>query len=105
MGGGRKMITIEVDQEKLKELYLQRIDEHSQEHESEVFFMNSKQLAIYLNMSCNTIVTHLLYDEEFPKIRLGSKWLFHKKEVNKYMEKYYNEVRKNGGSIVNYKRK
>lgn len=99
------MITIEVGQEKLKELYLQKIDEHLQELESEVFFMNSKQLAIYLNMSWNTIVTHLLYDEEFPKIRLGSKWLFHKKEVGKYMEKYYNEVRKNGGSIVNYKRK
>ncbi|WP_203248646.1 hypothetical protein [Sporosarcina beigongshangi] len=45
------MITIEVDQEKLKELYLQKIDEHLQELESEVFFMNSKQLAKYLNMS------------------------------------------------------
>jgi len=45
------LITIEVDQEKLKELYLQKIDEHLQELESEVFFMNSKQLAKYLNMS------------------------------------------------------
>jgi len=99
------LITIEVDQEKLEKLYLQKIDEHLQKLESEVFFMNSKQLCTYLNMSWNTIVTHLLYDEEFPKIRLGNKWLFHKKEVGKYMEKYYNEVRKNGGSMVNYKRK
>ena len=66
------MINIEVDQEKLKELYLQKIDEHLQELESDVFFMNSKQLAIN-------------------KIRLGKR-LFHKKEVGKYMEKYYKEV-------------
>jgi lipopolysaccharide biosynthesis glycosyltransferase len=75
------MINIEVDQEKLKELYLQKIDEHLQESESDLLFMNLKQLATYLNMSWNTIVTHLLYEEEFPKIRLGSKRLFHKKEV------------------------
>ena len=67
--------------------------------------MNSKQLAIYLNMSWNTIVTHLLYEEEFPKIRLGSKRLFHKKEVGKYMEKYYIEVRKSGRDINSYKQK
>lgn len=35
------MITIEVELEKMKELYLQKIDEHLQELESEVFFMNS----------------------------------------------------------------
>ncbi|PIC70635.1 hypothetical protein CSV77_06855 [Sporosarcina sp. P16b] len=105
MDGRRKMITMKVDQEKLKGLYLQKIDEHLQELESVVFFVNSKQLATYLNMSWNKIVTHILYDEEFPKIRLGSKWLFHKKEVGKYMERYNNEVRKNGGSIVSYIRK
>jgi len=99
------MINIQVDQEKIKELYLQKIDERLRELESEVFFMNSKQLAAYLNMSWNSIVTHILSDEEFPKIRLGSKWLFHKKEVSNYMEKYYDEVRKNGGDILTFKRK
>ena len=56
-------------------------------------------------MTWNTIVTLLLHGEEFPKIRLGSKWLFHKIDVGKYVEKYYNEARKNDGSIVSYKRK
>ena len=67
------MIILKVDLEKLKELYLQKIGEHLQELESEVFFMNSKQLAKYLNMSWNTIVTKNLFNVEFPKIRLGSK--------------------------------
>lgn len=99
------MITFEINQEELKELYLQKIEEHIQELESEVFFMNTKQLASYLNMSWNTIVTNLLYDEEFPKVRLGSKWLFNKEEVQKYMKKYYFEVCDNGGDILKYKRR
>ncbi|MDQ7861123.1 group-specific protein [Peribacillus frigoritolerans] len=77
------MISFEIDQELLKELYIQKVEEHLQEIEMEVFFMDSKQLATYLNMSWNTIVSHLLYDERFPKVRLGSKWLFNEKEVKK----------------------
>ncbi|MCU6603921.1 helix-turn-helix domain-containing protein [Peribacillus frigoritolerans] len=99
------MISFEIDQELLKELYLQKVEEHLQEIEMEVFFMDSKQLATYLNMSWNTIVSHLLYDEKFPKLRLGSKWLFNRKEVQEFMEKYYLEVRNNGGDILKYKRK
>lgn len=98
------MINFEIDQELLKELYLQKVEEHLQEIEMEVFFMDSKQLATYLNMSWNTIVSHLLYDEKFPKVRLGSKWLFNRKEVQEFMEKYYLEVRNNGGDILKYKR-
>ena len=98
------MIHLEIDQKQLKELYLQKVEEYLQELESEVFFMNSKQLASYLNMSWNSIVTHLLYDDDFPKIRLGSKWIFHKKEVQEYMDKYYVDVRNNGGDILKYKR-
>ncbi len=99
------MISFEIDQELLKELYLQKVEEHLQEIEMEVFFIDSKQLVTYLNMSWNTIVSHLLYDEKFPKVRLGSKWLFNRKEVQEFMEKYYLEVRNNGGDILKYKRK
>lgn len=105
MDRGKEMISFEIDQELLKELYLQKVEEHLQEIEMEVFFMDSKQLATYLNMSWNTIVSHLLYDEKFPKVRLGSKWLFNRKEVQEFMEKYYLEVRNNGGDILKYKRK
>jgi excisionase family DNA binding protein len=99
------MINFEIDQELLKELYLRKVEEHLQEIEMEVFFMDSKQLATYLNMSWNTIVSHLLYDEKFPKVRLGSKWLFNRIEVQEFMKKYYVEVRNNGGDILKYKRK
>ncbi len=103
--GGVVMITLEINQEQLKELYLRKVEERLEELEAEVFFMNSKQLTSYLNMSWNSICTHLLYEENFPKIRLGSKWLFKRKDVQEYMEKYYDNVRNNGGDILKYKRK
>jgi excisionase family DNA binding protein len=99
------MIHLEIDEEQLKDLYLEKVEEKLEKLEADVFFMNSKQLSAYLNMSWNTIVEHLLYDKEFPSIRLGSKWLFNRKEVERYMDKYYVAVRNNGGDIVRYKRK
>ncbi|WP_210471674.1 helix-turn-helix domain-containing protein [Sporosarcina sp. 6E9] len=99
------MIVLEIDQKQLKDLYLQKVEEKLKELESEVFFMNSKQLCGYLNMSWNTIVDSFLYDDEFPSLRVGTKWLFNKKEVQKYMEKYYEELKYNGKDILKYQRK
>jgi phage pi2 protein 07 len=101
----KKMINVEVDREQLKELYLQKVEERLKEIELEVFFMDSKQLSAYLNMSWNTIASNLLYEEDFPKVRLGTKWLFNRKEVQEFMQKYYIEIRNNGGDILRYKRK
>ena len=99
------MLHLEIDEEQLRDLYLEKVEEKLEELNAEVFFLNSKQLAAYLNMSWNTIVEHLLYRDDFPSIRLGSKWLFNRKEVETYMEKYYMAVRNNGGDILRYKKK
>lgn len=99
------MITLEVNQEELKEIYLQKIDEKLKEFENDVFFMNSKQLTTYLNMSWASVEKHMLHDTEFGAIRLGSKWLFHKKTVDEYMNKFYQAVRDQGGDIQKYVRK
>lgn len=99
------MIRVEIDEQELKNIYLQKVEERLEELESMVFFMNSKQLCEYLNMSWNTIVESFLYDEEFPSLKVGTKWLFNRKEVQKYMEKYYDEVKINGKDILKYRRK
>lgn len=99
------MIKVNVDVEQLKEIYSQKIEERLKEIESHVFFLNSEQLEEYVNMSWNSITAHLMSDEEFPKIRLGRRWLFPRKKVKLYMEKYYEEVRDDGGDISKFKRK
>lgn len=99
------MIHVQIDNEALKALYLERVNEHLKEIEETVFFMNSKQLQKYLNMSWSSIETYFLHDPEFGSIRLGSRWLHHKRQVDSYMERYYQEVKQNGGDITAYKRK
>lgn len=37
------MFNIEIDEEKLTALYLEKVEEHLQEIETEMYFMNSKQ--------------------------------------------------------------
>lgn len=99
------MIQVQVDYEELKVMYLAKLDEHLQQIEAEVFFMDSKQLCKYLGMSWTNIVTHLLSDPEYPSCRLGNKWLFPRKEVSEYMQKYYEAVRNDTGDIKTFKRK
>lgn len=99
------MIQVSIDEEQLKALYLQKVDEKLKELEQDVFFMNSKQLQAYVNMSWPSIEKHILYDERFGAIRLGNRWLFHKKTVDEYMSKFYEAVRDQGGDIQKYVRK
>lgn len=99
------MINIEVDYEELKRIYIDKVEEHLKEIESNHYFMNTKQLCDYLNMSWPSIEKKFLYEYEFGAIRLGSKWLFNRKQVDKYMDSYYEKVRANGGDILKYKSK
>lgn len=99
------MIQFQIDQEELKALYLAKLDERMKEIEQEVFFMDSKALCQFTGMSWTNVTNHLMSDQDFPAIRLGNKWLFPRKEVSEYMQKYYEAVRDHGGDIKNYKRK
>ena len=98
------MIELHIDTDELKALYIAKLDERMKEIEQDVFFMNSKQLQKYLNMGWNSIQEHLLHDPEFGAIKLGSRWLFNKKQVDVFMQRYYEEVRDNGGDILKYRR-
>lgn len=97
------MIDFNINTERLEGIYREKVEEHlNKVKEDNVFFMNSKQLQMYLNMSWNSITTHLISDESFPSLRLGRKWLFPKKEVDSFMEEYYKKVKSEGGDILNY---
>ncbi|MGB2871792.1 helix-turn-helix domain-containing protein [Psychrobacillus psychrotolerans] len=98
------MIQLNIDEEAFKEMYSQKIDEYLGTIERESMFMSFNDLVKYLNMSNVSIREFLLWRNDFPKIRLGSKWLFPRKEVANFMEKYLDEVRAVGGDIHAMKR-
>lgn len=102
---GEEMIHVQIDQEELKALYLEKLDRHLKEIEANVFFMDSKSLCQFTGMSWTNVSTHLMSDSDFPAIRLGNKWLFPRKEVSEYMQKYYEAVRDSGGDIKTYQKK
>ncbi|WP_203332624.1 helix-turn-helix domain-containing protein [Planococcus beigongshangi] len=99
------MIQVQIDESQLKALYLEQLDKRMKEIEGEVFFMSSKELCRFVGMSWPLVSAHLISDYDFPKIRMGNKWLFPKREVAEYMQKYYEAVRDNGGDIKTYKKK
>lgn len=103
--GGINMIDININQDELRELAREALQQKLDEIKDDVFFMDSKQLQKFVCMSWNSIVTHLLSDEQFPAIRLGNRWLFPRKEVEAYMQKFYEAVRDDGGDIYKYVRK
>ena len=51
--------------------------------------MTTKELCKQLNMSWNTVQKHFFHLEEFPKKKIGAKWYFHRKQLELFLEKYY----------------
>ncbi|MCB5238901.1 DNA-binding protein [Niallia circulans] len=88
------MIEIKVDEEELKALYIDEIQKRLDEIELESLFMDSKQLCAVLSMSWPTVEKLFLVDPNFPSIRVGKKWLFHRKQVQEYVDRWYIETRK-----------
>jgi hypothetical protein len=68
--GGLYVITFDINEQELREMFTQKLDEHIQQIKSDTFFMTSKQLCSYLNLSWNTVA------EYFCKAR-------HRKKINK----------------------
>nr|WP_285890865.1 helix-turn-helix domain-containing protein [Mesobacillus maritimus] len=83
----------------MKELYLSEVQKHLKNMERDTMLMDSKQLCEKLNLSWPTIEKLFLSDPNFPKMRVGKKWLFNRKEVQTYIDKWSGEVRQKGGTI------
>ncbi|MBT2729200.1 DNA-binding protein [Bacillus sp. ISL-75] len=93
------MIQFSLNEEGLKELYLSEVQKHLENMEMDTMLMDSKQLCKKLNLSWPTIEKLFLYDPNFPKMRVGKKWLFNRKEVQKYIDYWSDEIRQKGGTI------
>jgi predicted DNA-binding transcriptional regulator AlpA len=87
------MIEIKLDDNELKEIYLAEVRKKLEKFEAESLLMDSKQLCKMLSLSWPTVVDTFLRDPNFPSIRLGSKWLFNRYEVQEYINKWSIEIK------------
>ena len=81
-----KMVEIKLDDDELKELYLAEVQKRLDEIQLQSFLMDTKQLCKMLSLSWPTVEKLFIRDPNFPKMRIGSKWLFNRKEVEAYID-------------------
>lgn len=82
------MIDIKVNEEELKSIYLAEVRKRLDEIELQTMLMNSKQLCKMLSLSWPTVERIFLSDPNFPKIRIGAKWVFNRREVQEYVDRW-----------------
>ncbi len=75
-----------LDDNELKELYLAEVKKKLEGIEFQSILMDSRQLCKMLSLSWPTVEKTFLIDPGFPKLRVGKKWVFNRKEVQAYID-------------------
>ena len=84
---------MQVDEEVIKQLYKDAIDEKLKDFDKDLIYWDTKELKRRTTLSWSTIQATFFFDENFPKVKLGSKWLFPAKETEAFLEKWLSEKR------------
>lgn len=94
-----KLIQISLNEEELKELFLSEVQKRLDKIELDSMLMTTKELRQTLNLSWPTIEKLFLADPNFPSIRMGSKWLFNRRAVQEYIDRWFMDIKENGGKV------
>lgn len=87
------MLTVQVDQAAIEQLYRDEIAKKVASVENELIFWDTKELKRRTCLSWNTIQDAFFHDKDFPKVKLGGKWLFPAKETEEFLSKWLNGKR------------
>ncbi len=87
------MFQIQVDQDELKQIYLDEVQKRLERIELDVTYWDAKELRRQTNMSWNTMQDKFFHDLDFPKFKVGSKWYFPAKECRAYLEQWARDNR------------
>lgn len=85
------MIQVQVDEQEVRRLYLEKIEEKLKEVDAELVFWDSKELMRRTCLSWNTILDKFFYDPRFPKYKVGSKWMFPAEETKRFLLQWLSE--------------
>jgi excisionase family DNA binding protein len=93
------MLNITLNESELKNLFLEEVRKRVEEFEEQKLFIDVKELCKMLSLSRPTVEKLFINNPDFPSIRVGKKWLFHRKEVEEYINRWSINVRKKGGIV------
>jgi len=95
----KSIVQLNINEESLKELYLMEVQRYLEKLKMDTILMDSKQLCKELSFSWPTIEKLFLSDPNFPKMRIGKKWIFNREEVQEYINVWSTEIRERGGYV------
>jgi|SRR5699024_6300130 len=85
------MFQIQIDQNKLKKIFVTEVNKRLDQLEQEVTFWDAKELKRQTNMSWNTIQDKFFHAPGFPKFSTGNKWYFPARECKAFLEQWAKE--------------
>ncbi|MEY8735568.1 helix-turn-helix domain-containing protein [Peribacillus frigoritolerans] len=89
------MLEIKLDDDELKALYMAEVQKRLDKIEIQSMLMDTRQLCKMLSLSWPTVEKLFLSDPKFPSIRIGKKWLFNRRYVQEYIDRWSIEKKKN----------
>lgn len=88
------MIQIQVDQEAIEKMYMEAIKLKIQELDKGLVFWDTKELKRRTCLSWNTIQDNFFHHKDFPKVKIGGKWMYPAKETEEFLETWLDEKRR-----------
>lgn len=85
------MLTVNVDEQEVRALYLEKLEEKIKEVDADFVFWDTAELKRRTCLSWNTIQDQFFYDPRFPKHKVGSKWMFPARETREFLVKWLSE--------------
>lgn len=85
------MLNVQIDEEKARRIYLEKLEEKLKEFDAELVFWDSKELCRRTCMSWNFIQRQFFFDQRLPKKKVGSKWLFPAAETKEFLLRWLKE--------------
>lgn len=85
------MLTVKIDENEVRELYLERLEEKIKEIDNELVFWDTNELKRRTCLSWNTILDKFFFDPRFPKFKVGQKWMFPAEETKKFLLQWLRE--------------
>ncbi|AQT86874.1 group-specific protein [Paenibacillus larvae subsp. pulvifaciens] len=79
------MIQVQVDEEEIKQLYMEAISSYLDKLNKELVYWDSSELKRRTCMSWNKIVDSFFHHPDFSKVKVGGKWYFPAKETEEFL--------------------
>ncbi|WP_307341667.1 DUF771 domain-containing protein [Caldalkalibacillus uzonensis] len=87
-------IDIQINEQEVRRLYLEKIEEKLKEVNAELVYWDSAELKRRTCMSWNTIQDNFFHDPRFPKVKVGGKWYFPAEKTKRFLLEWLEEQRR-----------